>query len=204
MVTLARVAPLLAAILGLAWGASASAGQQPPVDYQEPPPDPPGVGEIQHAVPGQLPGSVPDRVVGPGPYERLPAIDESQFVVLAVRKTPYWKAGTRDAVLTDACRLGDFASVPLNRMVVQFTAPEGPAALQVVLPTHRHLLIDRRRLAQPSEVYFFHDAGLPDCEVWVDKPAVARKLGAGGSSLPPRDPQALAKKKQLIQSWPKQ
>lgn len=186
----------------IAVAATALAGE-PPVDYKEPPPDPPGTADVQHSVPGQLAAPMPEHPVGAGPYQRLPSIDESQFVVLAVRKKPYWQAGARDPFLTDACRLGDFASLPLNRMVVQFTAPEGPADLQVVLPTRRHLLIDRRKLARPNEVYFFRDAGMPSCEVWVDRPTIQRQL-VNGSSLPPPDPMALAKRKALIQSWPKQ
>ncbi len=197
-------ARLVPALLALALLAAPARAGEPPVDYQEPPADPPNAGALQHAAPGQFPGEVPDRLIGAAPYQRLPLIDESEWVTVEVRKTPYWTAGVRDPVLTDACRLGDFASLPLNRMVARFEAPEGRGVLQVVLPDRRNLLVDRRNLAAPGEIYYFHDTALPTCEVWVDKLVKPRKLNAQGNSLPPPDPQALAKEKAMIENWPKQ
>ncbi len=147
---------------------------------------------------------IPDPLTGPGAFRRLPAIDESRWVVLAIRNEPYWKVGIPDPLLTNACRLGDFASLSLNPIVMRFTAKEGSGVLQVVPPNRRQLLVDRRRLALPSQTYYFRDAGLPDCRVWVDAKSRARSLDRQrGTSLPPADPQALRKRKAQIASWPK-
>jgi hypothetical protein len=197
----ALIALVLAAV---AAGTPPALAKQPPVDYQEPPPDPPGTGTLDPLSPGQMHGQVPERLEGVGPYQRLPSQDESGFVVVDTRPGPYWKAGLLDPVLTNACRIGDFASVPLNRMVVRFEAADGPGALQVILPDRRHLLVDKRNLARPGETYYFRDAAFPTCQVWVENPVKPlRKLNAGGTSLPPPDPQALAKEKALFKSWEK-
>jgi len=72
------------------------------------------------------------------------------------------------------------------------------------LPTHRHLLFDQRRLVRPNETYYFHDPGLPTCEVWFGGKRQPRVLDpVRGTSLPPLDPRAVQKKKALINSWPK-
>lgn len=163
-----------------------------PLHTDPPPPDPPGAG----------PSAPP--LVGPGNFFRLPLIDEHEPVVVDTRDLPFWKAGTADPLLTNACRLGDFVSAPFNRMVVRFTAAEGPAALLVVLPSHRHLLYDRRKLASPGQTYYFRDAGWPSCEVWVAGKGPVHALDKRtGSSLPPDDKSAVKKKKALVASWPK-
>jgi len=191
-------------LAAFAIAAPAAVAKQPPIDYQEPPPDPPGTGVLDPLGPGQVHGQVPERLDGVGPYQRLPSQDESGFVIVDTRSGPYWKAGLLDPVLTNACRIGDFASVPLNRMVVRFEAPEGRLALQVILPDRRHLLVDKRNLARPGEIYYFRDAAFPTCQVWVENPVrPLRRLNAGGTSLPPPDPQALAKEKALFKSWEK-
>ena len=181
-----------------------AAAKQPPLDYQPPPADPPSAGAVDHPADGHLPGRIPDRLVGPGPYQRLPAIDESQWVVLAVRRQPYWTLGQLDPVLTEACRLGDFASLPLNRIIVRFAGDQGRAVAQVVPPLYRHLLVDRRRLARPGETYYFFATADPDCEVRVEGAARVRAFPVGrGTALPPTDPRALQKRKALIDSWTK-
>jgi hypothetical protein len=125
-------------------------------------------------------------------------------VVAAIRKLPYWQAGTPDPLLTSACRVGDFASLPLNRIVVRFTAPEGRGVLQMIPPLYHHLLIDRAKLARPGESYYFYGTGQPDCRVWVTGEAKGRALPAGrGTALPPTDPRALPKRLAQIKSWPK-
>lgn len=178
--------------------------KQPPLAPPVQPPDPPGMGVLNNTHPGQLQGVVPPPLVGPGPFRRLPLVQDGDWVIVATRKVPYWKAGTFDPVLTNACRRGEFATLPSNLMVVRFTAPDGAAALQVVVPTHRHLLADQRKLAKAGETYFFFDSGQPDCQVWINGKAVPRKLDpTRGTSLPKADPQAQKKKKALIDSWPK-
>lgn len=186
------------------WLCSGEATAKPPLDAPASPPDPPGAGRLERTTPGQLPGTLPPRLVGPGPFQRLPSIDDSQWISL-VRDLPIGQAGTRDPVLTNACRQGDFATPSFNSLVVRFTDAAGPGLLQVVPPALRHLLADRRRLARPNEVYYFHSAGQPDCEVWVAGQGKPRSLDRKrGTSLPPADPHALAKEKALIASWPKQ
>jgi len=195
----AALLALAVALIG-AWPAAA----KPPLDPKDPPPDPPGSGVIQHDSDGQRPGTVPPRLVAPGPFQKLPSIDDSRWVVVAVRDTPYWKAGTFDPALTNACQLGDFVTGSLNSMVVRFTAEEGPAMLQVVVPTHRHLLFDRRNLAKPNETYLFKDSGWPSCQVWINGKATPRKLDPlRGTSVPKPDPQALKKRKAQIRGWPR-
>jgi hypothetical protein len=194
-----RVLPVACAVAFLA---AASAFAKPPVDPQQPPDDAPASGVLQPLAPGQIQGSATPRLDGVGPFQRLPAQDESGFVILETRKTAWWRAGLHDPVLTDACRLGDFASVPLNRMVVRFEAPEGEGALQVILPDRRHLLVDKRNLAAPGETYYFKDASYPTCEVYVGNPARPLRRLAKGTSLPPSDPKALQKRLAEIKSWP--
>lgn len=163
----------------------------PPTDYHEPPPDPPEVGYVE-------------RAPAPGPYQNLPAIDESQWVPLPPRKEPWWTFGKVDPVLTEACRLNQFASLPLNRIVLQFQGDQGRALMQVVPPLYRQLLVDSRKLAKPGVTYYFFDTAKPTCEVRVDSktPVASFPLGRG-TALPPADPNAIAKKKALIASWPK-
>jgi hypothetical protein len=145
-----------------------------------------------------------DRIIPPGPYQHLPSIDESIWVVAAVRDQPYWKAGVSDPVLTNACQLGDFGSLPLNRIVVKFTGKGGRALLQVVAPHYRHLLIDRRGLARPNEIYYFHDTGLASCEVWVEGESGPRAFAKGRNTvLPPAGRKDLKNRQALISSWPK-
>jgi hypothetical protein len=196
----ARLLPLLA----LTFAFAAAAQAKPPLDFQDPPPDPIGTGVLTPIGPGQMQAPVPERLTGVGSFQRLPFIDESGFIVVDVRKEPYWKVGYADPVLTNACRIGDFVSVPLNRMVVRFASTEGPGALAYIPPDRRHLLVDRRDLARPGETYYFLNSTYADCQVWVENPVRPyRRLNKGGTSLPPADPRALAKKKALIQSWEK-
>ena len=111
---------------------------------------------------------------------------------MAVSKQPYWSFGKLDPVLTEACRLGEFASVPFNSITMQFSGDRGRALMQVVPPLYRHLLVDRRSLARP------------DCEVRVD--AKVRLNGFPPNrhtALPPPDPKAVQKREALIKSWPK-
>lgn len=177
---------------------------KPPLDYREPPADPPQSGQIEQPDEDHRPGSVPDRLIAPGPFQRLPSIDETPWVVTAISDQPYWTVGKPDPVLTNACRLRDFGSLPLNRMVVRFDGEEGRGLLQVVPPTHRFLLIDSRKLSRPNETYYFLNTGLATCEVWFTGKGPPRRLDPiRKTSLPPPDPKALAKRKALINSWPK-
>jgi hypothetical protein len=172
-------------------------GKSPPIDYHEPPPDPPGSGAIPNAPP------IPDRLVRPGPFQNLPAIDESHPVELPSVKQPYWSFGKLDPVLTEACRLGDFASQPINRIELHFVGDTGRARMQVIPPLYRNLLIDRRSLAKPGVTYYFLDTALPDCEVRVDKNVKLNSFAPGRTTaLPPFNPRALAAKKAQIKSWP--
>ncbi len=166
--------------------------KSPPLDYHEPPPDPPEAGQTL------------ERWPGPGPFQNLPAIDESPLVPLPPRKDPWWSFGKVDPVLTEACRLGDFVTAPFNRIVLQFQGDKGRALMQVVPPLYRHLLLDRRKLARTGVTYYFYDTNLPDCEVRVDATAKVRSFPLGkGTALPPTDPKAVAKKKAEIAAWPK-
>jgi hypothetical protein len=192
---------LLTCLLALARTSDA----KPPLDYQEPPPDPPPAGKIGQPEDGHLNGNIPDRLVAPGPFQRLPSIDETLWVVTAISDKPYWTVGKPDPVLTNACRLRDFGSLALNRMVVRFNGEEGRGLLQVVPPTHRFLLIDNRKLSRPNETYYFLNTGLATCEVWFTGRGKPRHFSDDrNTSLPKPDPKALAKEKALINSWPKQ
>jgi hypothetical protein len=172
--------------------------KSPPIDYHEPPPDPPGAGAIPNAPP------ILDHMTRPGAFQQLPALDENRWVFLPPVKTPYWSFGKLDPVLTEACRLGDFATAPLNRILLQFAGDRGRALFQVVPPLYRHLLFDRRKLARPGVTYYFFDTAQPSCEVRVDANVALNAFPPGrGSALPPFDPRALAKKKAEIKSWPK-
>lgn len=181
------------------------AAKQPPLDYHPPPPDPPGAGQIDHASPGQSAAPpIASPLVGPGSYRNLPAIDESLSVKLPVSTQPYWSFGKVDPVLSEACQLGDFVTLPLNRIILQFAGKEGRAVMQVVPPLYRHLLVDRRSLARPGVTYYFFDTMLPSCEVRVDANVVLRSFPGGrGSALPPADRNALQRRLALIRSWPK-
>jgi hypothetical protein len=191
---------LVACLLGMAHPGAA----KPPLDYPDPPPDPPPAGKIEQPDAGHLKGRVPEPLIAPGPFQRLPSIDETTWVVTAISDQPYWTVGKPDPVLTNACRLRDFGSLALNRMVVRFNGEEGRGLLQVVPPTHRFLLIDTQKLSRPDETYYFLNTGLATCDVWFTGKGKPRVLNAKTkSSLPPADPKALAKKKALINSWPK-
>lgn len=172
--------------------AHAAFAKSPPTDYREPPPDPPEMGQ-------QV-----ERFPYPGAFQNVPAIDESRWVPLPARKEPWWSFGKVDPVLTEACRLGEFATLPLNRIVLQFQGDKGRAIMQVVPPLYRHLLVDSRKLARAGVTYYFYDTALPDCEVRVDAGVPLRSFPLGkGTALPPTDPNAIAKKKAEIASWPK-
>jgi len=149
----------------------------------------------------------PDALVGVGPFQHLPALDETATIIVATRADPVGKATRFDPVLTNACRLGDFVSLPLNTLVVHFAVPKdgdsGQAALQIVPPDRRHLLVDQRHLAAPGETYYFEDAAYPSCRVWVGDLVRPRRL-VGGTSLPAADPGALKKREAEIKGWPKQ
>jgi hypothetical protein len=171
--------------------AAPALAKAPPLDYHEPPPDPPEAGYAERLNP-------------PGPFQNLPAIDESRWVPLPPRKDPWWSFGKVDPVLTEACRLGDFVTAPFNRIILQFQGDKGRALMQVVPPLYRHLLLDKRKLAVSGVTYYFYDTNRPDCEVRVDAGAKVRSFPPGRTtSLPPADPRAVAKKKAEIASWPK-
>ena len=166
---------------------AAAFARTPPVDYHEPPTFPPALPPL----------------TGPGPFQNLPALDESQWVKLKPVRTPYWSYGKIDPVLTEACRLGDFASAEINRIVLQFSGDQGRAMFLVVPPQYRHLLFDRRKLARPNVTYYFLDSGAPDCEVRVDANAAVQSFPRGATTaLPPSNPKALANKLKQIKSWP--
>ena len=142
-------------------------------------------------------------IVGPGPFRRLPMIDESKWIIVETKSTPYWTIGQEDAVLSNACQLREFVSYEANRLVVRFNGEQGRGILIVIPPAYRHLLFDQRKRAAPDETYYFQDSGMSSCRVWVGNPQVRRVLDPRGTSLPPRDPRALEKKLGIIRSWPK-
>jgi len=180
----------LAALLLLA--AAPAFAKNPPLDYHEPPPDPPEA------------GSTLERAPYPGPFQNLPAIDESRWVPLPPRKEPWWTFGKVDPVLTEACRLGDFVTLPLNRIILQFQGEQGRALMQVVPPLYRQLLVDKRKLARAGVTYYFYDTASPDCEVRVDSNAKVGAFPQGrGTALPPASPKTLAQRKAQIAAWPK-
>lgn len=176
-------------------------------DPPEPLPDPPLASQPAHPTPGQVihpPQS--DPLPGVGNFQRLPSIDESKDVVVVTRKKPYWQAGTFDPVLSNACALGDFVTAEFNRMIARFVDPagQGSAGLQVVVPTHRHLLYDRRNLAKPNETYFFKDSNRPNCKVWIEGKVRPRAINpARGTSLPKTPANDVKKKLKTISTWPK-
>lgn len=195
-------------IFGLALLLTAPALAKPPIDGDHPfAPTPPEALKPANPTPGQVihPPSPEPPLPGVGNFERLPSIDETKDVVVVVRKKPYWQAGTFDPALSNACALGDFVTSELNRMVIRFTDPAGPAVMQVVVPTHRHLLYDRRNLAKPNQSYFFMNSNLPNCKVWIQGKVTPRALDLNrGTSLPKPKASALTNKKKAISSWPKQ
>lgn len=201
----ARVLAGLVTAFSVALLAAPPAQAKPPVDYQDPPLPPDGMGIVSTPLtPGQVHGTLSAMpLTGTGSFQRLPMIDESGFIVVDVRNEPYWKAGLLDPVLTNACRLGDFVSVPLNRMVVRFASTQGPGALSYIPPDKRHLLVDTRNLAKPGEIYYFLNSTFTTCEVYVENPVKPLRKLTAGTSLDKPDPKALAKKKALIQSWDK-
>ena len=185
--------------------ATAPALAKLPLNPPQPSEDPPSAGQVAHPNPGHL--SKPhntEPLEGYGPFQRLPSIDESKDTVAEVRKKPYWQAGTFDPLLSAACRIGDFVTTPTNRVVVRFTDPQGPAALQVVTPNYRHLLYDRTNLAKPTETYYFKDTNRPTCQVWIGGKLQPRKLDpVTHSSLHPGDrKKALAERKKAMKDWP--
>jgi len=186
------------ALLLILLAPSAVSAKSPPTDYREPPPDPPGSGAVANAPP------IPDRLTRPGAFQQLPTIDESLWVALPPVQKPYWSFGKVDPVLSEACRLGDFVTLPLNRIVLQFAGTEGRAVFQVVPPLYRHLLVDRRSLARQGVAYYFFDTAQPDCEVRVDANVKVRSFPNGnGTALPPNSPKALQKRLAEIRNWPK-
>ncbi len=191
-------------LLGLLLGPLPLSGKTPPIDYHEPAPDPPAAGQVLHNVPGQLAAPpIASPLVGPGPFQQLPAIDESHVVALPASRQAYWNFGKLDPVLTEACKLGDFVTAPTNRIVQPLAGSEGRAILQVVPPLYRHLLYDRRNLARPGVTYYFFDTARPSCEVRVPANVALRSFPPGRTTgLPPADPRALQKRKALIKSWP--
>lgn len=195
-------------VLGLALLLAGPAIAKPPIDGDQPfAPTPPEALKPANPTPGQVihPPSPEPPLPGVGNFQRLPAIDESKDVVVALRKKPYWQAGTFDPALSNACALGDFVTSEFNRMVIRFTDPAGPAVMQVVVPTHRHLLFDRRNLAKPNQSYFFMNSNRPDCKVWIEGKVKPQALDPNrGTSLPIPKASALATKKKTIASWPKQ
>lgn len=183
-----------------------AANAKPPLDstdpfqtpLEQPKPAAPNPGHVANP-----PSSPP--IPGVGSFQRLPSIDESKDVVLVSRKKPYWQAGTFDPDLSNACALGDFDTAEFNRMVIRFTDPAGPAVMQVVVPTHRHLLYDPRHLAKPGLTYFFLDNHLPTCRVWIEGKVTPGKLDPSrGTSLPQPRAKALADKKKAIANWPQE
>lgn len=176
---------------------------KPPLDYQDPPPDPPGAGQVDLSPPNSLAPPASERLTGPGNFRRLPSIDESIPIVVATRTDPYWKAGQLDPVLTNACRLGDFGTPASNRLIVRFVGKEGRGVLYYVPPDRRFLLNDRRGLAGKNEIYYFMDPGTADCRVWVAQKSKRRALDqTRGTSLAKPDRNALKKRLDEIKSWP--
>ena len=193
-----------AALFGFLCALSAFAFAKPPLDYQPFSPDPPPSGKLDPVGPRTLRGDIPPPLVGPGPYFRLPLVDESAWVVVETRSTPFWQAGRLDPVLTNACRLREFVSATPNRLVARFNGEKGRGFLQMIPVGYRFLLIDPRGFSTPEEIYYFRDSGLPTCQVWVAGRVVIRRLDpVRGTSLPKPDPNALAKRLAEIRSWPK-
>lgn len=190
--------------LMLGFFCAASAFAKPPLDYQPPPPDPPESGKLASSGPRTLQGDIPQPLVGPGPFFRLPLVDESAWVVVETRSTPFWQAGKLDPVLTNACRRREFVSATPNRLVARFNGVQGRAFLQMIPVGYRFLLIDPRGFSTPEEIYYFRDSGLSTCQVWVAGRVVPRQLDpVRGTSLPKPDPKALSKRLAEIKSWPK-
>ena len=190
--------------LGVSLGVAVPVGAKPPVDVEAPPVPPPGAGVIAATQAGHFRGRLPAPSPGEvGPFQRLPAVDNTVWNIVEVRKQPYWKAGKRDEFLSNACQLGQFGTPSFNHLVVRFTAQEAPGLLQIVPPNHGHLLFDLRHLAQAGQTYYFRDSGLPSCEVWSTGRGKPRGLDPQrGTSLPAADPNALQKRQEIIAGWP--
>jgi hypothetical protein len=86
--------------------------------------------------------------------------------VVLTSKLPYWKVGVRDDALSRACSLNEFGPAHPGDLVARFIGPKGGALLDVAKGTGLNLR-DPKRLAVPSEDYFFRNVGTTSCEVLV-------------------------------------
>jgi hypothetical protein len=120
----------------------------------------------------------------PWPPAEAHMTDPLQTTWLILKDTAYKDFGKFDPVLSNACIQGRFAPTrSLYRVLL--TGPKGQANLDAVPLDRRDLLHDPDKRARPKEVYYFRNAGWPDCEVRYDGPEPPRILDPRGTTVPP-------------------
>lgn len=115
------------------------------------------------------PGTVPS----PPTRSRWP--DAFEYIQVKRSQKPYWTAGKADAVLDQACRIGQFVPVTPLRLSAVFDGKQGAAVLGFV-PQGRHdLLNDPGKLAREGEAYYFYNADWGNCRVFYEGPLGPRR-----------------------------
>lgn len=85
----------------------------------------------------------------------------------ATSNSPYWKVGTIDNRLTDACQRLQFNQRHLDRLFIGYTGEKGKGVTGIA--TKEWNLRDPLGLAKPGFTYHFFNDGFSDCRVYVAK-----------------------------------
>ncbi len=87
----------------------------------------------------------------------------------ATSRSPLWRVGRIDPVLTDACRRLEFNQRRRHDLFIGYRGAEGRGTTGIAKKGWN--LRDPRGLAQPGFTYHFFDDGYSDCRVYVAGPA---------------------------------
>jgi hypothetical protein len=82
-------------------------------------------------------------------------------------ESPYWDAGKRSPILSQACSLIRFNEKQIGRYIIRLHAKKGGAAVLGVAKGTGFNLVDLDHIAKINEDYFFKDDGTSNCEVFV-------------------------------------
>lgn len=135
---------------------------------------PSGAQTVEPSSPQPPPGVERPGIV-PSPPTRSRWPDAYEYIQLSRSQKPYWTVGKADAVLDQACRIGQFLPVSPLRLAAVFDGKVGAAVLGVV-PKGRHdLLNDPGRLRRDGETYFFYGANWGNCRVFYTGPLEPRR-----------------------------
>jgi hypothetical protein len=85
----------------------------------------------------------------------------------ATSNAPYWKVGTIDNRLTDACQRLQFNQRHHDRLFIGYTGERGKGVTGIA--TKEWNLRDPLGLAKPGFTYHFFNDGFSDCRVYVAK-----------------------------------